>query len=144
MLVRKHSRPDRRGVSILEAAVVYPVTMLLLIGTTVLGLGVFRFNELQALAREGARYASVHGPNYAAAQNSSYATSDAVLTYVESLSAGLQTNNLSCSVIWNPNPPTTATPSTVTVQLTYSWLPEAYFQYQPVTMTAVSTMPVTY
>ena len=109
---------------------VYPVTMLLLIGTVVLGIAVFRYEQLQALAREGARYASVHGPTYASQQNSSYATSTTVLTYIETLSAGLQTSDLSCTVTWNPSPPTTSPPSTVTVQLTYSWTPEAYFGKQ--------------
>ena len=32
---------------LLEAAVVYPVTMLLLIGTVVLGIAVFRYEQLQ-------------------------------------------------------------------------------------------------
>ena len=144
MMIRKRNLLSRRGVSMVEAAVVYPVTMLLLVGTVVLGLGVFRYEQLQALAREGARYASVHGPTYASQQNSTYATSQTVLTYVESLSAGLQTNALTCSVTWSPNPPTTSTPSTVTVLLSYSWTPEAYFQQTPLTLTASSTMPVTY
>ena len=50
---------------------VYPVTILLLLGTVVLGLGVFRYQQVQCLAREGARYASVHGPQYAADSGSS-------------------------------------------------------------------------
>ncbi len=48
-----------------KAAVVYPITIFLLLGTVVLGLGVFRYQQIQSLAREGARYASVHGPQYA-------------------------------------------------------------------------------
>ncbi len=69
---------DQRGVSAVEAAVVYPVTLLLLIGTMVVGLGNFRYQQLQSLAREGARYASVRGPNYAAATGNSEATAAAV------------------------------------------------------------------
>jgi Flp pilus assembly protein TadG len=144
MMISKRNRPDRRGAAALEAAVVYPVAMLLLIGTVVVGIAVFRYEQLQALAREGARYASVHGPTYASEQNSSYATSSTVLTYVETMTAGIQPNSLSCTVTWAPNPPTTSTPSTVTVQLSYSWSPEGFLPPQAVSMTASSTMPVTY
>ena len=106
MLIRKEKRSDRRGVSMVEAAAVYPLTLLLLIGTVVLGIAVFRYQQVQALAREGARYASVHGPTYASQQDSSIATSATVLTYIETLAVGMQKNNLSCTVTWNPSPPT--------------------------------------
>ena len=78
---RRKSQLRRRGVSVVEAAVVYPITILLLLGTVVLGLGVFRYQQIQSLAREGARYASVHGPQYAADSGSSngYATSSNAL-----------------------------------------------------------------
>jgi Flp pilus assembly protein TadG len=147
MMIRKECRTDRRGVSMVEAAVVYPVTMLLLIGTLVLGIAVFRYQQLQALAREGARYASVHGPTYASEQlgNSTlYATTAEVSNQIESLAVGMQTSDLSCSVTWNPNPPTASPPSTVTVRITYAWIPEAYFSKQTVNLTASSTMPVVY
>ena len=53
---RKKDHLKRRGVSAVEAAVVYPITMLLLLGTVVLGLGVFRYQQIQSLAmREGSR-----------------------------------------------------------------------------------------
>jgi Flp pilus assembly protein TadG len=144
MMIRTESRTDRRGVSMVEAAVVYPVTMLLLIGSLVLGIAVFRYSQLQALAREGARYASVHGPTFASEQNSSIATSATVQTYIETLSVGMKTSDLNCSVTWNPNPPTANSPSTVTVQVAYAWTPEAYFSKQAVNLTASSTMPVVY
>ena len=143
-MIPKRDRPDRRGAAMLEAAVVYPVTMLLLIGTVVLGIAVFRYEQVQSLAREGARYASVHGPTYASEQNASYATNATVLSYIESLAVGMQSSDLSCTVTWAPNPPTTSTPSIVTVQLSYSWVPEAYFKKQAVSLTASSSMPVTY
>lgn len=144
MLMRKENKSDRRGVSMVEAAAVYPLTLVLLIGTVVLGIAVFRYQQVQALAREGARYASVHGPTYASQQDSSIATSDTVLTYIETLAVGMQKSNLSCTVTWNPSPPTASPASTVTVQITYAWTPEAYFSQQAVNLTASSTMPVTY
>ena len=45
---RRKSQLRRRGVSAVEAAVVYPITILLLLGTVVLGLGVFRYQQLQS------------------------------------------------------------------------------------------------
>jgi Flp pilus assembly protein TadG len=144
MMIRKRKWFDRRGVSTMEAAIIYPVTMLLLIGTLVLGIGVFRYEQVQALAREGARYASVHGPTYAAEQNTSYATTSQVLSYVETLAAGMKSSDLSCTVTWNPTPPTGSTPSTVSVQISYSWGPEAYFNKQTFSLTGSSTMPVVY
>jgi Flp pilus assembly protein TadG len=132
----------QRGTSAVEAAVIYPISIFLLLGTVILGLGVFRYQQIQCLAREGARYATVHGPQYAADSASSYATNDSVKTYIETLAVGLNTNDLTCTVTWSPNPPTTATPSTVSVQLNYTWVPEGYFQ--STTMSATSVMPVTY
>jgi Flp pilus assembly protein TadG len=144
MMLRRRDRNVRRGTSLVEAAVVYPTTLLLLIGTLVIGLGVYRYEQLQALAREGARYAAVHGPTYASEQNSSYATSTTVLAAIDTMAAagGIQTNDLTCTLTWSPSPPTASPPSTVTVQLTYNWVPEAYFS--STSWTVSSTMPVTY
>jgi Flp pilus assembly protein TadG len=139
---RKKDRLRRRGVSVVEAAVVYPVTILLLLGTVVLGLGVFRYQQLQCLTREGARYASVHGPQYAADSGNAYATNSTVLTHIETLAVGLDNSKLSCTVTWSPSPPRTTTPSTVTVHLSYDWVPEGYFR--STTLSASSVMPVTY
>jgi Flp pilus assembly protein TadG len=144
MMIPKRDRADRRGAAMLEAAMVYPVTMLLLIGTVVLGIAVFRYEQVQSLAREGARYASVHGPTYASEQNASYATNATVLSYIETMAVGMQSSDLSCTVTWSPSPPSASIPSIVTVELSYSWVPEAYFKKQAVSLTASSSMPVTY
>jgi hypothetical protein len=117
---------------------VYPVTMLLIIGTVVIGLGVFRYEQLQSLAREGARFASVRGPDYVASQSgNTEATTSTVLTYVQTLAVGL--SGLNCTeVTYSSN----TIPCTVTVTLTYTWVPEGYFESQ--TWTASSTVLVTY
>jgi Flp pilus assembly protein TadG len=128
---------ERRGMSAVESAVVYPVTMLLLIGTMVVGLGNFRYQQLQSLAREAARYASVRGPNYVAATGDSSPTAATIQTYVEGLSAGMP--GLECTdVSYSAD----TDPCTVSVTLSYTWIPEGYFQ--PMTWTVTSTMPVTY
>jgi Flp pilus assembly protein TadG len=142
MMIRKKTKRVRWGLAVVEAAVVYPVTLLLMVGTVVLGIGVFRYQQLQSLAREGARYASVHGPQYAQDSGNAYASNATVLSYIETLAVSMETSELGCTVTWNPSPPTTTTPSTVTVSLTYTWVPEAMFS--SMTMTAQSVMPVTY
>ncbi len=133
----KQKQIERRGVSAVEAAIVYPVTMLLLIGTIVVGIGVFRFQQIQFLAREGARYASVHGPDYASENSASEANTQTVLAYVQELAVGLP--GLNCTSVTYSS---AALPCTVSVTLTYTWTPEGL--WQPMTWTVTSTMPVTY
>ena len=55
---------SRRGVHLVESAIVYPIVLLLLIGVLVVGLGVFRYQQMASLARDGARWASVRGGRY--------------------------------------------------------------------------------
>src|SRR5262245_36171193 len=62
MLLRKTR--SCRGATVVECAVVYPVTFLLLLGLVIGALGIFRYQEVASLARAGARYASTHGAAY--------------------------------------------------------------------------------
>ncbi len=63
--MRIHRRPrSRRGVTAVEAAIVYPVTFLLVLGLVITAQGVARYQEVSALARSASRYASTHGANY--------------------------------------------------------------------------------
>ena len=58
-------RQPRRGVTLVECAIIYPLTLLLVLAIIIGGLGMFRYQEVASLAREGARYASVRGAKYA-------------------------------------------------------------------------------
>jgi hypothetical protein len=60
----RNENQARRGVTVVECAVVYPVTFFLLLGLVIGAMGVFRYQEVSALARAGARYASTHGNSY--------------------------------------------------------------------------------
>jgi hypothetical protein len=144
MMIRGFDPTERRAVTVVECAIVYPVTILLLVAIIILGVGVFRYEQVATLAREGARYASVHGATYASESGSPYATSDSVLTNViNPLAVGLNPNNLSCAVTFSPSPPTNTTPCTVTVQVSYTWTPEGFFQ-SSFTIQSTSIMPVSY
>src|SRR3954454_7531896 len=57
----RRGRRGRRGATMLEAAIVLPVFVLLVFSMIDLGLGVFHYNMLSQAARHGVRQAIVHG-----------------------------------------------------------------------------------
>jgi Flp pilus assembly protein TadG len=144
----------RRGTTMVETAVVLPFVFAFLIGTVTIGMGVFRYQQVAAMAREGARYAAVHGAQYAADTGKAAATytdiyNNAILPYAE----GLDPSNIvfnSGSVTWNlSNTPTSATSAgatqmnTVGVTVTYNWTPERYI-VGPISLSSTSVMPMAY
>ncbi|MFL5329753.1 MAG: TadE/TadG family type IV pilus assembly protein [Gemmataceae bacterium] len=143
----------RSGAVAVEFAAVAPVAFVLVLGIMVGGMAVFRFHELSTLAREGARYASVHGTDYAKATGNTAATADDIKNFILAKAVGLDTSNLTCTVTWNASnsPYTTSyggsapisTANTVTVTLSYQWIAEAYFTNSS-TMTATSTMVMSF
>src|SRR5258708_5663079 len=99
-MIRRHTHSQRRGAALVEAAIVYPVLWLLLIGVVVVGLGVFRYNQVASLAREGSRYACVRCAQYKTdTGNTDFATTDTVSTYVKGKAAGLDTNSLTVTTV---------------------------------------------
>src|SRR5262245_21906608 len=124
----------RRGATLLESAIVYPVTFLLLLGLIVGGMGVFRYQEMASLSREAARWASVHGTNYARDSGEPAATADDIYNQVIApRSVSLDQSQLNYSVTWDTNNSpyhvnvvngnfVTKT-NTVTVRITYQWIP---------------------
>lgn len=129
----------RRGAVLVETAIVLPVAVLLLLGTTIAGLGVFRSNQIACLAREGSRWASAHGPKYQTDQKKAAATAaDVVTNAVQPRMVGLDPTRLTSTLTWNMG----QTPPTVTFELSYTWVPEGLFS--PVTFTSASTQLITY
>lgn len=144
----------RRGATMVEYAVIFPILLLLTLGTVVLGLGVVRYQELSWLAREGTRWASVHGHQYESESGQPAATAadvynQAILPKMLMFDA----SKMTYAVAWNPNNwpiygiPDPKNPnqllaytSTVTVTLTYQWLPEAYLGGISLTSTSVRNM----
>lgn len=142
-MIRRHQgRPQtsRRGATVLECAIIFPVFFLLLIGLMVGGLGVFRYQELASLTREAARYASVRGQSYELHGNQKAITAKDVYDKVIVPSAvGLDMSKLKYSVTWNPD---NRQGSQVTVTLTYKWIPEAFLG--GITLSSSATMTVSY
>lgn len=64
MMIRAGTR--RSGTTVVEMAVVGPLALFLIVGIMDIGLAIFAYNDIAAAAREGGRYAQVHGARYAA------------------------------------------------------------------------------
>src|SRR5262249_26080644 len=144
----------RPGATLLEHALILPTLLTLFLGMVVIGLGVFRYQQMVTLAREGARYASVHGAQYAAETGNPAATpADVYNQAILPMAVGLDVGSLSYSVTWpNGNAPVYADPNstppfqpvgaTVVVTVTYIWVPEALFG--GATLSSTSVMPMQY
>jgi Flp pilus assembly protein TadG len=64
MRLRTNAARPRKATSMIEGAFALPVFLLVLLGTIVGGVAVFRHQQLSALSRAGARWASCHGATY--------------------------------------------------------------------------------
>jgi Flp pilus assembly protein TadG len=132
----------RGGAAAVEGALVYPFVVLCVIGMIVGGTGIFRYQQVAALAREGSRWASVRGSQYAADTGNAAATADDVWTNaIKPNAVGLDTTQLSYSVTWSPD--NTAPDSTVTVKVSYKWVPEVFIA-GPITLSSTSKVYMTY
>jgi Flp pilus assembly protein TadG len=113
----------RQGVTVLECAVVFPLLIILVVGLIIAGVGVFRYQEVAALAREGARWASVRGQSYQFFTGKDPATPEDVYNNViKPRSVALDQTRLKYSVTWDPD---NRQKATVTVRIDYQWIPEA-------------------
>ncbi len=150
-MIRRSLDQRRRGVSATESAVVLPILIFLILATIVGGYGIFRYQQLAMLAREGARYASVHGGMYQSETGNAAATPQDVYTNAIVPYATLDLTQLTYSVVWNTdNMPysiatdyETPTNNTVTVTINYTWMPEV-FLVGPIVLSSTSTVPMSY
>jgi Flp pilus assembly protein TadG len=161
--MRHLRQPARRAATLVEFAVVAPITFLLLIGLLVGGMGIFRYQEVAALARDASRYASVHGSQYATDTGNAAAAPDdgqwsggtgqCSLVYnnvIASEAVALDMKKLTYAVTWNSsnaqfhtatvNGQTVNVANTVTVTVTYRWIPEAYLKGITLSSTSVCVM----
>jgi Flp pilus assembly protein TadG len=157
-MIRVSRTVRRRGATVVECAIIYPITFLLMLGLIIGGLGVFRYQEISSVAREGARWASVHGYQSAAEASSTgvgtpTTASDVYTNAIkpQADAANLDPPSLSYSVSWADasQAPTyydytnnVWRTNTVTVKVTYQWIPEAYLG--GITLTSTSVMPISY
>ena len=134
-MIHRPGRRNRKGALMLESSIVYNVALMLTLGTIVIGLGIFRYQEIAWLAREGSRWAAVHGPTYQREQNVAAPTSnDVLVNAINPRLCLLNSANLTCTLTNNSG--------TATVTLTYNWTPEAYLS--PIKFASTSSALVTY
>jgi Flp pilus assembly protein TadG len=143
--------PSRRAAATVEFAAIAPVTLLLLMGLMIGGLGMFRYQQCAYLAREGARWASVRGADYAQETGKPAATPEDVYEQVIAANAtSLDLSRLTYSVTWDTDnrpahaanvkgKPASVT-NTVTVTVTYQWIPEAFLGGMTLSSTSVAVM----
>lgn len=125
----------RKGAATVELALVCPIALLMILGMIVLGLGVFRYQQVEALAREGARWAAVRGPSFQQDQELPAPTSaDLLEQVILPRLNGLDPDELNCSLDMSGG--------TARVEVTYRWVPE--FLLDPITITRRAEIPVTY
>jgi Flp pilus assembly protein TadG len=159
----------RRGVVLVESAVIYSVALLLVLGLIVGGVGMYRYQEVAHLAREGARFAATHGGNY---QKDGWpdrtgvpaiTSNESMLNYLLPRALLLDPSQLQVTVSWTA--PASVTPANspsyvdpdptlvppgqkviqnnVRVTVSYQWMPEV-FLVGPINLTSTSQMPMSY
>ncbi len=132
MRVRRTPNPPRRGIQAVEAAIVLPVVMMLILGTCSTAMGVYYYELVATLAREGARYAS-------AQENSAATPADIYNNAILPMAVGLNLGDLTYSVTWD----TTKPYNNVIVTVKYQWSPDLYIT-GPLTLESTSVMPMVY
>jgi Flp pilus assembly protein TadG len=151
-MIRRSASVQRKGFAASESLVVLPTLFFLIIATVVGGYGVFRYQQIAMLAREGARWASVHGGQYQQDTGNAAATpSDVYNNAIAPYATSLDLSQLTYSVSWNTsNMPYSVsndyekpTGNTVTVTINYKWFPEMYL-VGPITLSSTSTVPMSY
>lgn len=151
-MTRRLTQKRRHATAIAESAIVLPTLLFLIFATVIGGFGIFRYQQIAMLAREGARYASVHGGQYQQETGNAAATQqDVYNNAIVPFATNLDLSQLSCNVAWNANNMPysvnndyeTPTNNTVTVTVSYTWFPEAYVA-GPIVLSSTSTMPMSY
>jgi Flp pilus assembly protein TadG len=102
-MVYKPTACPRRGAHAIEAAFVYPVLIFVIFAFIIGSTGVFYFDQVANLAREGARWASVHGATYASSYNSGtlITGSNVYTSAINPKMGGLNPAYLTVSVSWS-------------------------------------------
>jgi type II secretory pathway pseudopilin PulG len=151
MLPHSGSR-RRRAATLVENAVVLPTVIILLLALLVGAMGVFRYQEVATLAREGARYASTHGYQYRkdaglALGSSTDWSQDIYTNAIQPQMIALDPGYLTFTASWpdvinQPGKPDNWPGSQVTITVNYQWMPE-WGLVGPITLTSTSSMPIT-
>jgi Flp pilus assembly protein TadG len=152
---------SRIGALTVEAALVIPVFVLLLLGIIIGGIGVFQYQQTACLAREGSRWTSVRGADYQKDTDLPSPTkADIWAQAILPLAVNLDPSQLTITVVWvnqatnqaidwdaAPKDVRSLTPlgeyvtNTVRVTITYPWNTGLF---GTVTLSSVSEWPMSF
>lgn len=151
-MTRYTTRSTRRAATVVECAFILPITFFLLLALAVGGMGVFRYQEIATLAREGARYASTHGYQYRKDSGLEIGTKEewakdvydnAIQPKMIALDPGKLTYTVTYPDVVNQvGKPDNWPGSKVDVTVTYQWFPK-WGLVGPIQLTSTSSMPIT-
>lgn len=148
---RRMRRPDRRGATAVELAIVVMVFLTLVLGMLDLGLGVYRHNLLAQAARQGARQAIVHGdmadrlgPWGPASYSGTAADGSPIALAIQPLLAGIDPAEVSIQADWldGGNEFTEEHRVRITVSTPYQPMMTFIFGNPTFTLQATSTMAI--
>jgi Flp pilus assembly protein TadG len=148
----EHAQKGRRGTAAVEFAICAPLVIFAILFIMIGSQGVFCYHQVASLAREGSRWAIVHGSEYERETGQAAATADSLLSEVIQPSAVmLDPQHLTCQIAWNrSNQPLEVVAdydqpvgNTVTVTVSYQWFPQVLLT-GPYTLTSTSTMQMAY
>jgi Flp pilus assembly protein TadG len=132
-----YQRKTRKAAAMVEFALVAPAFFLFIMGLVIGGLGVFRYQQVAWLAREGTRYAAVHGTRSEMSTGVRAASAQDIRNHILSQSNSLDPSKLEINVIWTPD---NSQKGAVEVTVLYHWLPEAYLG--GIDLTSKARMPM--
>jgi Flp pilus assembly protein TadG len=143
-------RVVRKGVSLIEAAVILSVFMTLVLGTLDLGLAVYRYNIVSEAARQGARQAIVHGqlaapqmPTWGPATINTTASAGVPLAQaIHPFLVGIDPNTTTIHAEWPQNNTRPDSQVRVAVSVPYKPIMTFIFGNPTFTLTASSTMRI--
>src|SRR5438093_680953 len=97
-------RQMRNGAILVECAVIYSAVFLIVLGIIFMSITVFRYQQVAQAAREGARWASVHGAVYSK-ELSKPATKpvDIYTNAIRPHTGGMNPAQVTYSVAWDKN-----------------------------------------
>lgn len=152
----------RRAALAVEAAIVYSVMLVLILGLIVGGIGVFRYQQVACQAREAARWTSVRGSDWQKETNQDSPTQDQILNAaVAPFAAGMDLSKITIRVQWvnqvtgevidwdkaakhprSLNAGNAYVTNTIRVTISYQWSPDLIFATMYLTSTC--EIPMTF
>ena len=150
---RSPKQAVRRGAAAVEAAIVLPVFLFLVLGMVDLGVGIFRKQMVGQAARETARMAMVRG-SMAPSQLGKWGpttygpasadASDAIARTVTPKLGGLDPANVTLKLEWLDGSNAEEKRVRATVTTTYQPVLTYIFGKSPITLSATSTIKITH